>query len=875
MYTDAMASDDGRFTPLFPISRSILLDEDKVVRPNLPNRELLSATFVRCHLAGCSSTYDFCEGQPTVDKQELATQLAAGTDVFAQLDSLGQEYSLRLNVTASTPTFGDRLLFSIDVLQKMKVTIVGASNATSGSVFFLKGVFRRDTVGRNGEMWFFLGGHLRIENLRMDYCVDEVVRGSWLPSKNDNNVGDADASVSSLTLVKTRNLYTHIFRKGAQIGAYQGGRLGMPNYEGVVVLMNISIASHSAMEACCYTDCARPECQPILTVSTATEGHRRFLKVTQLAPDGRLGAWQDQLFDWNVSWYGTYMGRQSHATPISDATQSVLYLGGDSQRWGVSAPFHLELHNIWLVADLQTSEQAAKPCCRPGVKTNKCTSAPDSRCGACAPVDDGTVLKPIVGQGNDVSCTTAFASTNQPMHDPAPSSWSSGTISFHTVAIQYKRVQIQTNASCDNVEDTCKLQPMETMPLNIMGAGTPFVLFEDCEFAQSADPTESASTDPMFVFAAFSMTTTWLNITLIRDSPLLLWDLRQSDTSDGAQGSSPSRVALREISIVGNAAPADAQRQHRQTLQLRRLLLSDRQHAAVENLNMNLSLDFSRALQPPLIKMVNVGILSQNDATTQHSPFGVFSGLTHWDTQTCTQEQSWCVTMQNVTIFPPEHDAGVLATSPCIDQQHDLPIAVVNSATRANGNSRLDIVVSGDNLDFGKAVRAASAQATVTVSGRTNVMWCDSVQNSNGNSRNGTACSVRVNSSTSCTGAPGSSNRFFTRAPRVIGANLQDLKTECGDKLCVLQNVSLKVTNESISHTTNESLRSFASCPQNHLQGVRFGHVELEQFAEADDSPQRGPLVTLMEQCADVGERPSLDDLVGTCDCTQWMWRHQ
>jgi hypothetical protein len=211
-----------------------------------------------------------------------------------------------------------------------------------------------------------------------------------------------------------------------------------------------------------------------------------------------------------------------------------------------------------------------------------------------------------------------------------------------------------------------------------------------------------------------------------------------------------------------------------------------------------------------------------------------------------------------------------LATSPCIDHRHDLPVALVNTAPSLNGNSRLDIVVSGDDLDFAKVVRAASAQATVTVSGRTNVMWCDSGKHSN---RNNTICK-RLNASTSgCDTATGGSSDNFTRAPRVVGTSLQDLKSECSDKLCVLQNISLNITGESLSDT-NQSLHTFSTCSQNHPQGVRFDHVELEQSTEVHSSGQDAPAVTLMEQCAGLGDDPSLDDLVGTCDCTQCMWGH-
>jgi hypothetical protein len=300
---------------------------------------------------------------------------------------------------------------------------------------------------------------------------------------------------------------------------------------------------------------------------------------------------------------------------------------------------------------------------------------------------------------------------------------------------------------------------------------------------------------------------------------------------------------------------------------MRRLLLSDRQYAALRDLNLMLSLDIPRASQPPHIDMVNVGILPPSDTTTQRSPLGVFSGLSHWDIDTCAQEHTWCATLQNVTILPKDGGDDDSGTSPCIDHRQGLPVALVNSSPRpGGGKSRLDIVVSGDDLDLAEAVHAASAQATVTVSGSTNLMWCESGEHSN---RSSTVCH-RMNAST--TGCATGSGSYFTRAPRVIGTDLEGLKTDCAGKLCVLQNVSLNFTGESLSNT-NQSLQTFSSCSQNHPQGVRFDHVELDDSRRA-----AARAVTLTAQCPGSGDGAamSLDELASACGCTQRMrWHRQ
>ena len=919
MFVDAMANDAGVSTPLFPISRSTLLDEDKVVSPN---RQLLSARFDDCKLAGCSSMLDFCEGKPTEHEGALSTQIAPDADVFAQLNSLDSDYSLHVNVTASTPTFGDRLMFSVDVLPEMNVVILGGSNTSSGSAFFLKGMFRRKNSFNAPEMWFFRGGHLHIENLRMDYCVDQVEQDSWLPSKGDKNVGDANPSESSLTLVRTFNLYTHIFRKGQKIQSYQGGRGGMPNYDTIITLVDINIASLAGMDTCraarahcdpeCYTDCADDECKEVLRINSVTATNsdgsatRRFLNVTQVAPPNgqadRFGSWQpeigDQLFDFNVSWYGTYQGQRSGGTPRTDASSPVLHLGADhAGRWGVSAGCHLELHNAWLVADLQTA--SGQPCCRPGFKTSQCTSVPDSRCGACAPIDDGTVLKPIAAGEQSGSCTPAFASNAQPMQD-VPRLWRSGTISFHTVAIQSKRVQIQTNTSCDNtLEHPCDLEPMEALPLNIMGRDTPFVLFEECELARS----ESATVSPKSVFAAFSLTEERLDIRLTDHSPVLLWDLRYNDSTTA----SDSRSASREISIVGDSPTAHWR------LLLRRLLLPDGQQTVLmRDLELMLSLDPPQTYHselPPIIHMVNVGIAPPDVNAPHHSPCGVFSGLSRWDIDTCKQERTWCSAMKDVAIMPERagvagsHDES--ATSPCIDNRDDNPVAIVNTDPDLNGfgKSRLDIVVSDDGLDVGEAVRSASNLATVTVSGGTSLMWCDGASGKNSSSSSGGdsgggirgGCHRLNVSAIGCTDAGDGS---YTRAPSVT-TSLQELQPACADKMCVLQNVSLNFTGGSLVET-NRSLGSFSSCSSSSggqqarlPQGVRFGDVALLDLCAAAETTQtRGDcrpavdgeaseavaVATLIEHCSGPGstDHPGVEAMASTCDCTQLMqWKHQ
>ena len=909
-YLDAMAlggkspgdpDDATTTTPLFPTSRQIRLDEDHVIRSVVASGadDVLRAEFDGCVLAGCGSEVDFCEADP-LNPGNLILHRPSDSDsdfhphgydasvYFGQIETpesmpirtrSGEASSnpnlLNISLSATTPTFGDRLMFSIDVAKDMNVSIRGVSNATSGSPFFLRALLRR----ANPAIFFFRGGHLRIENLRMDYCNDQLATDSWLPAVGDHQVGDmGDMEVStvpahsaSLTLVNTYNLYTHIFRNPTKVGWYlpKGGVSGMPNYKDVITLTDVKVAAYSMVanqptgavdfRGTCvldqdYTDCADPGCKPVLTISSATDGPRRFLNITQVKDAGtdvdRFVQWQhqvgDQLFDFNVSWTGLYKGRQCGHTPGDSLSFPVFKVGLMEGRLGVSSGNHLELRNLWLVPELRDSIATDTACCQPAGDHPAATDT-------CQPASDGSVLKPSV-QDQPGSCIPPFGSGSFPI-TPGQGA---GTISFDTVAIQWKRIQAFANSSyfCLTGSTCPRTGQMDALPMNAWGPGGSSTTFVNCEFARSAGAEKKYA-----VFAAFNLSADALDVELVDDTPKVLFDF--------------SGAGARKITFRGKPLPAATQRpgRERTNLAMRQLLLSA-EGLALQNMELSLMLEppgmypgVDLANQKFTIRMLNVNIVKRwGEDVMLHSPASMFDGLTRWDADACKEGATWCATMQNVELWQAA-PSTVAMESPCIDNGDHTSIAVFNTDTDNTALSTLTVHVSGDGLNLQKAIASASTNGQVAVKGNS-LMWCY------GPGENTTGC-YRLNQSDAsaasgcATGASGST----TRAPW-INATISVLNASCAEKLCVFENVVLAPDSASDWQQANASLSELSSCighpPDQEAKGVRLGTKQLGVDLCHDPSC-RGSMVTLTSSCT---HRELL--AVGNCNCQQQMrWKRE
>jgi len=822
---DAMDDDASTTMPLFPVNRNILLNEDKQVAV----KGLLSATFEGCVLAGCSDRWtksspsSFCE-PPTGTSSQVPGK-SPGNISFASIRST-LSGSIDINLTTSTPTFGDRK-FSLDVQRGMDVNIFSESNTSKGSPFFLRAMFHRRAVHRVGigefpEKWFFTGGHLRIENVRLDWLGgDDQARGvhSWLPYAGDNNVGDITDGSASLLIARSFLLYAQVFRQqcttingctetpSAEDGCHKPP-CGMPNYASIVTLRDVKIASFNGVhcgdekppppddqeppgdEKPVADSCTDDENKVVMTANTTTEDGDKFLNVTLTETHAQAAntfqAWQagtgDQLFDFDTSIWGTY-NRSSSAHEASND----LMLGGKNVRWGVAPSSHLRLYNLWFVPDLQKAS-TADVCCGSGEP--------------CQPTENGE-LKWQDGHdgGPDLTCISPFDS-NQPVSEEKHG----GSISFRGVAIQWKRAQIR-------LDESERAAGVDILPLNIWNS--PNIRFEGCEFARSAN-----AENPRAIFADFDLDSSksLTEIGLVAPSPNIMLDLRQSQ---------------RRVRINGDSKLP--------MLWLRRLLLPEA-GLALSKVTLALSLDAPAprggAAQPPVIDMTDTVIWpcepdNEGDALAPH---GMWTGLTRWDSQSCLDEGTWCAKMEKVALILQLQNRTGQRCGPGSSR------AVINTDTGGLRKLRID-KVSGDGLNVTLAAQSATAGGaggppTLHVSG--------------------------VNGSVSCvTGDNGTA----TRNP-MLDVSLHELQQQCVGKTCLFEHVSLR----SGSYDCTDRCRAaglHATCDAGGVRGVRCNDCDLL----LDSSSCVGPTDCKIRQQDSAGTG-SCSDMVHDSRCTEKWGAH-